>query len=105
MTTGQWAKGDIPVYPYPARGTSWHGWWLDYALKNEVAFELVLGFARGRVKRPTDEERARDAEFGTAYSHRSLRDAPNRAALELHRTRARGPDATLEPAFVTEERG
>ena len=42
MTRAEWAKGDIPVYPYPARGTSWHGWTLDYALPKEVAFELVL---------------------------------------------------------------
>src|SRR5205823_13911239 len=42
MTRAAWAKGDIPVYPYPARGTSWHGWTLDYALPKEVAFELVL---------------------------------------------------------------
>jgi hypothetical protein len=42
LSRAQWAKGDIPVYPYPARGTTWHGWTLDYALPNEVAFELVL---------------------------------------------------------------
>ena len=52
MTRAQWAKGDIPVYPYPARGTSWHGWWLDYALKNEVAFELVLQPQPGRKLDP-----------------------------------------------------
>lgn len=37
-----WAKGDTPIYPFPARGTSWHGWTLDYALRNDVAFELIL---------------------------------------------------------------
>jgi hypothetical protein len=47
MTRAAWAKGDIPVYPYPARGTNWHGWTLDYALKNEVAFELFLQPRRG----------------------------------------------------------
>jgi hypothetical protein len=52
MTRAQWAKGDIPVYPYPARGTSWHGWVLDYALKNEVAFELVLEPQRGHKLDP-----------------------------------------------------
>ncbi len=47
MTRAAWAKGDIPVYPYPARGTSWHGWTLDFALRNEVAFELFLQPRRG----------------------------------------------------------
>jgi hypothetical protein len=52
MTRAQWAQGDIPVYPYPARGTSWHGWVLDYALENEVAFELVLEPQRGHKLDP-----------------------------------------------------
>src|SRR5436190_7121100 len=52
MTRAEWAKGDIPVYPYPARGTSWHDWILDYALKNEVAFELVLQPQRGHKLDP-----------------------------------------------------
>lgn len=51
-TRRQWATGDIPVYPFPARGTSWHGWTLDYALKNEVAFELVLQPRRGSKDDP-----------------------------------------------------
>lgn len=52
MTRAQWAKGDIPVYPYPARGTSWHGWVLDYALPKEVAFELVLQPVKSRKLDP-----------------------------------------------------
>lgn len=51
-TRRQWVTGDIPVYPFPARGTSWHGWTLDYALKNEVAFELVLQPRRGSKEDP-----------------------------------------------------
>jgi hypothetical protein len=49
---GEWAKGGIPVYPYPARGTSWHGWTLDYALPGDVAFELVLQPRRGAKEDP-----------------------------------------------------
>jgi hypothetical protein len=52
MTRAEWAKGDIPVYPYPARGTNWDDWYLDYALKNEVAFELVLQPERGHKADP-----------------------------------------------------
>jgi hypothetical protein len=51
-TRRQWTTGDIPVYPFPARGTSWHGWTLDYALRNEVAFELVLQPRRGSKEDP-----------------------------------------------------
>jgi hypothetical protein len=47
MSRAAWAKGDIPVYPYPARGSSWRGWTLDYALENEVAFELLLQPRKG----------------------------------------------------------
>jgi hypothetical protein len=42
-----WNRGDTSIYPYPARGSSWHGWTLDYALKNDVAFELFLQPRRG----------------------------------------------------------
>jgi hypothetical protein len=52
-TRAAWAKGDTPIYPYPARGTSWHGWTLDYALKNDVAFELFLQPRRGAKVDPT----------------------------------------------------
>lgn len=48
-----WARGDTPVYPYPARGTSWHGWTLDYALPNDVAFELFLQPRPGANVDPT----------------------------------------------------
>jgi len=48
-----WAKGDTPIYPYPARGTSWHGWTIDYALKNDVAFELFLQPRPGAKVDPT----------------------------------------------------
>src|SRR5205809_8105982 len=41
MTRAQWAKGDIPDYPDPARRTSSQRRWLDYAQRNEAAFELV----------------------------------------------------------------
>jgi hypothetical protein len=42
-----WAKGSLPVYPYPARGTSFHDWTIDYVLRNDVAFELMFQPGRG----------------------------------------------------------
>ena len=41
MTRREWAKGDIPAYPYPARGTS-HGWTILYVTRDEVAVNLIL---------------------------------------------------------------
>jgi hypothetical protein len=41
MTRKEWAKGDIPAYPYPARGTS-HGWTILYVTRDEVAVDLIL---------------------------------------------------------------
>jgi hypothetical protein len=41
MSRKAWAKGDIPAYPYPARGTS-HGWTILYVTKDEVAVNLIL---------------------------------------------------------------
>jgi hypothetical protein len=40
-TRKQWATGNIPAYPYPARGTS-HGWTILYVTKDEVAVNLIL---------------------------------------------------------------
>jgi hypothetical protein len=41
MSRTEWAKGDIGVYPYPARGLH-HPWTLDYIEGNEVGAELML---------------------------------------------------------------
>jgi hypothetical protein len=41
-TRAQWAKGDIPVFPYKARGSRFHDWTVDYVQGNVVAFELML---------------------------------------------------------------
>jgi hypothetical protein len=42
VTRAEWAKGDIAVYPFQARGTRFHDWTVDYVQGNEVAFELML---------------------------------------------------------------
>jgi hypothetical protein len=41
ITRKQWAHGDIPVYPFPARGTT-HPWNTLYVTKDEVGLELQL---------------------------------------------------------------
>jgi hypothetical protein len=42
MTRAQWAKGSIPVYPYPAAGRQFHEWTIQYRTSDEVAIELIL---------------------------------------------------------------
>ena len=37
-----WDRGNLPVYPYPARGTTFHSWTVDSATANEVDFELMI---------------------------------------------------------------
>ena len=41
ITRKQWAHSDIPVYPFPARGTT-HPWNILYVTKEEVGLELQL---------------------------------------------------------------
>lgn len=52
MTRKEWATGSIPVYPYPARGTSFHGWTVKYVTPGEVAVELMLQPRRGEKVGP-----------------------------------------------------
>ena len=42
MTRGQWSHGDIGVYPYPAKGTRFHEWTIQYRTKDELSVELIL---------------------------------------------------------------
>ncbi len=42
MTRAQWASGQIPVYPYPARGTHFGGWSFVESYRNAVSFDLYL---------------------------------------------------------------
>ena len=37
-----WARGSVPVYPFDARGTTFHGWTVDDATPTRVDFELLL---------------------------------------------------------------
>ena len=41
MTRKEWARGDIPIYPFPARGRT-HPWNILYVTRDEVGLELEL---------------------------------------------------------------
>ena len=42
VSRSAWAKGNLPVYPYPARGTTFHSWTVDSASATVVDFELMV---------------------------------------------------------------
>jgi hypothetical protein len=42
VSRSAWDKGNIPVYPYPARGTTFHSWTVDSASPTDVTFELMV---------------------------------------------------------------
>ena len=46
-TRAEWARGDVPVYAYPARGPEFHEWVLDYSFRNSVGLELGVQPRRG----------------------------------------------------------
>jgi hypothetical protein len=46
-TRADWKRGEIPVYPYPAKGTSFHGWRVRYIVGRQVGIELFLHPRRG----------------------------------------------------------
>src|SRR5438477_12146329 len=42
MSREAWSRGAIPVYPYPAKGSQFHGWTIQYRSSEELAIELLL---------------------------------------------------------------
>lgn len=42
ITRRQWAHGELPIYPYEARGKTFHGWYFDYRDGNTVGIDLIL---------------------------------------------------------------
>jgi hypothetical protein len=44
----EWRRGDIPVYPYPALGERFHGWTVNYSLRNHLNVDLLVMPAKDR---------------------------------------------------------
>jgi hypothetical protein len=42
MTRKQWRTGDIPIYPFPAKGRTFHYWTLKWISDGTVGVELLL---------------------------------------------------------------
>jgi hypothetical protein len=47
MTRKAWAKGSIPIYPFPAAGKHFHGWFVKYATPHEIGIEILLQPRKG----------------------------------------------------------
>ena len=56
-TRKQWERGEIPVYPFHAKGSEFHGWKLNYSIPNNVNVDLMI--------QATDEEKQ---SSGIAYT-------------------------------------
>ncbi|MBA2463271.1 MAG: hypothetical protein H0V45_16160 [Actinobacteria bacterium] len=41
-TRKQWERGEIPVYPFRAKGSEFHGWTLNYSIPNNVNVDLMV---------------------------------------------------------------
>ena len=44
-----WTKGDIPVFPYPAKGRRFHGWTINFSLRNHLNVDLLVMPSRDRA--------------------------------------------------------
>jgi hypothetical protein len=51
-TARQWRTGDIPVHPFPARGRTFHGWTLNYAMRDHVNLDLLVMPDLRKERRP-----------------------------------------------------
>jgi hypothetical protein len=48
ISPSTWAKGNLPVYAYPARGSTFHGWTVDFASPTDVGFELMIASSKSK---------------------------------------------------------
>jgi hypothetical protein len=51
-TARQWRTGDIPVHPFPARGRTFRGWTVNYAMRNHVNLDLLVMPELKKERRP-----------------------------------------------------
>jgi hypothetical protein len=42
VTYKQWIAGNTSVQDYPAKGTTFHGWLVNYSYPNDVGFDILL---------------------------------------------------------------
>jgi hypothetical protein len=42
VSRDEWARGNLPVFPYTPRGERFHGWTLNYSYPREISVDLLL---------------------------------------------------------------
>ena len=52
MTLKEWLHGGIPVYPFPARGSSFGGWLLSWKTGDDVGLSLLIQPRKGAKTGP-----------------------------------------------------
>lgn len=52
MTLKEWLHGGIPVYPFPARGSSFGGWLLSWKAGSDVGLSLLIQPRKGAKTGP-----------------------------------------------------
>ena len=48
VSRSTWAKGNLPVTAYPARGSTFHDWTVDFASPTDVGFQLMISSRKSR---------------------------------------------------------
>ncbi|MDP9491260.1 MAG: hypothetical protein M3P42_03530, partial [Actinomycetota bacterium] len=48
-TKDEWEQGEIPIYPYPALGKKFHGWTVNYSLRNHLNVDLLIMPSRNQA--------------------------------------------------------
>jgi hypothetical protein len=51
-TRADWLKGDVPVYPFPARDLHFHDWKPNLSYRNDVLFDLLVHPKKGSKQGP-----------------------------------------------------
>jgi hypothetical protein len=88
MSRREWAKGDIGVYPYPARGQH-HPWTLDYIEGNEVGAELMLQPPLSNTKVGPIMFKIYVDRIGSRWLIDSFMPVATFAPLQAHKTKVR----------------
>jgi hypothetical protein len=50
-TRREWERGDIPAYPYPAKGRKFHGWTVVWSERGAIGLDLILRPTRAAKRR------------------------------------------------------
>jgi hypothetical protein len=100
-TRADWKRGDLPVYPFPARPEEATGWYVVESFENDLLVDLVM-HARPETKRGAIAYQVELRRVGSGNERRWLVEAfvPERVYVPAAEARGRGerPGAQAAPA-------